>query len=78
MNEIKISKTEWDLSPIHFDSEESFGDVLERLNEANDKFASKWRERLDYLSNPTALRENLDELEKLLKNLGNSGTFGRN
>jgi len=65
MDELKIKKTEWDLSPL-FDGPEDpeITEKRKEWEEKTDKFVSKWKDRDDYLKDPAVLKEAMDEYEK--------------
>lgn len=64
MAKIDTSKTTWDLTPL-LDSENDPKIETYRANvtKATAEFVNKWRARTDYLEEPKALKEALDELE---------------
>lgn len=55
-------KTEWDLS--HLEKGGSFEEKRKKWKEETSRFAAKWKKRKDYLENPKALKEALDEYER--------------
>ncbi|MDP3966052.1 MAG: M3 family oligoendopeptidase [archaeon] len=55
-------KTEWDLK----DLEVNFNEERKNYQSETEKFASKWKNRKDYLEKPEILKEALEEYEKLL------------
>jgi oligoendopeptidase F len=65
------AKTEWDLS--HLEKGKSFEEKRKEWEKATEDFISKWKNRRDYLENPGALKEALDEYEKWSEYYGSSG-----
>src|SRR3972149_7626262 len=55
-------KAEWDLSNLG--DEKNFEEKRKEWMDATEKFASKWKNRKDYLEKPEVLREALDDYEK--------------
>jgi oligoendopeptidase F len=67
----------WDLTPLLLDeSEENFNKLLSQIEERNYIFINKWKEREDYLMNPSILKEALDEYDKLDSEMGLTGNIG--
>ncbi len=74
---IDTSKTAWNLTPLA--KSENDPDLIKKRNELLDesyKFINKWKDRTDYLSDPTVLKEALDEYEFWAGNYGGSGDEG--
>jgi oligoendopeptidase F len=72
MAELNTSKTEWDLSPLlASDDDPKIEEYRQKIQEATEAFEKKWRNRTDYLEDPLALKEALDELEDFEKMPGN-------
>jgi len=66
MTKIDTSKTTWDLSPLlDGDDDPKIKECRKEIEKAVDAFTKKWRDHDDYLRDATALKEALDELEKL-------------
>ncbi len=64
MANIDTSKTSWDLSPLLASEDDpKIQTYREQISKSADAFADKWRQRRDYLKEPAALKEALDELE---------------
>lgn len=64
MTKLDTSKTEWDLSPLLAgDDDPKIEQYRTAIDEATDAFVAKWKERTDYLEDPKALREALDDYE---------------
>lgn len=67
----------WDLSVLYkSDDDPQIGKDLATVTREAEKFALKWRERTDYLSDPKVLRQALDEIEQRAKNYGSDGKPG--
>jgi oligoendopeptidase F len=76
MANIDTTKTTWDLSPLLAgDDDPKIKDYRKAVIEATDAFASKWRDRIDYLKDPTIMKEALDELEALERMPGNGNDY---
>src|SRR5438270_10275055 len=74
---LNTSKVTWDLSPLYSsDDDPQMSADRKKVEAANLAFAKKWRERDDYLTDPAALKEALDELEAIDRDLGNDGKEG--
>lgn len=58
-------KTEWDLSLLYENPEEEIQQDIEEAQKAYTGFAEKYKNREDYLKDPKALKEALEELEYL-------------
>ena len=71
---LNTTKTEWDLSPLYKSDNDpqmlTDRKVVEKLNY---DWINKWKSRTDWLEDPKALREALDELEKLNTSYGIGG-----
>ena len=77
MQDINISKTEWDLTPFfNSDDDLRMAEKLKELEKVNYDFIDKWKDRTDYLENPKVLKEALDEYEHLEKYYGSTGDGG--
>src|SRR5687768_6508098 len=69
MSQESTLKNRWDLSPLFkSDSDPEIDKSLKKEERLVRAFAKKWSDRIDYLQNETALKESLDEFEKLLRN----------
>jgi len=78
MTKIDTSKTTWDLSPLlDGDDDPKIKQYREAMTVATEAFAKKWRNRKDYLQDPSILKEALDEMEKweCLPGLGNENFY---
>ncbi|MBI5005176.1 MAG: M3 family oligoendopeptidase [Candidatus Lloydbacteria bacterium] len=77
MKELDTSKTQWDLSPLGAgDDDPKFAEKREKIRAANYAFINKWKDRDDYLKEPSALKEALDEYEALARSFGSAGDEG--
>ncbi len=77
MTKLNISKTNWDLSPLlHSDDDPQIEQQKQKVTEESNKFINKWKDREDYLQNPSVLKEALDEYENWQHHYGTSGDFG--
>ncbi|MBU3924642.1 hypothetical protein KJ854_01765, partial [Patescibacteria group bacterium] len=74
---IKIKQTTWNLKPL-FKSDNDPAMAKERkiVERESYKFIDKWKDRADYLENPSVLKEALDEYEVWLRNYGTDGKEG--
>lgn len=59
-------KTEWDLSKLFKDDPKYIEQYEKEVLEVTEGFIAKWEPSTDYLENPVALKEALDEYEKLI------------
>ena len=76
-NSILISKTEWDLSPLLLGDDDPKIELEEKtIAEDTQRFVEKWKSRIDYLENPAALREALDDYEQWARSHGAYGDSG--
>ncbi len=74
---IDTGKTAWDLSPLlSGDNDPKIERDRETMRKAHSAFVTKWKPREDYLQKPEALREALDEYERLLREHGTCGAEG--
>lgn len=63
-NDKKIIKDVWDFSPIFSDDKDPKIQKKRSVDQkAGEKFINKWKDRADYLNDPTVLVEALDEYE---------------
>lgn len=69
-------KTSWDLSTLQSTDEPNIKQREEVKKEVH-KFINKWKDRTDYLEDPKALKQALDEFETLNKNTFGEGEEGR-
>jgi len=77
MNEIKNIQKTWDFRQFFKgDSDPKIKIATKQLESLVNRFANKWKVREDFLTKPQALREALDDYEKLLKNGGTLGKVG--
>jgi len=77
MPKLNTSKIQWDLSPLgKDDDDQKFIGKREKISAANYAFINKWKERDDYLKEPSVLKDALDEYEALQRNYGVSGDEG--
>ncbi len=73
---LDVSKTEWDLSMLFSgDDDPKIEKVKKQIEEEVKKFVLKWKGRDDYLEDPKALKEALDEYEKLMRDYGTEGNI---
>src|SRR3989344_3795007 len=68
-------QTQLDLTPLR-KSEDEIETKREQLKKANLSFTEKWRNSDEYLNNPEAMKEALDDYEDLVKNFEFSGDVG--
>ena len=74
---LAISKTEWDLSPLLSGDDDPKIELEQKtIVEDTQRFVEKWKPRTDYLQNPAALREALDDYEIWLRSHGAYGDSG--
>lgn len=74
---LAISKTEWDLSPLLSGDDDPKIELEQKtIVEDTQRFVEKWKPRTDYLQNPAALREALDDYENWLRSHGAYGDSG--
>jgi oligoendopeptidase F len=72
MTKLDTSKTNWDLSPLlATDDDPKIKEYRNAITKASKAFASKWRDRTDYLEDPKLLKETLDEYEAWGRENGN-------
>jgi oligoendopeptidase F len=72
MPKLNTSKNTWDLSPLLAgDNDPNIHQYRKTIEEATVKFVDTWRGREDYLQDPSALKEALDELEAWQRIPGN-------
>ena len=77
MQKLNTSKTQWDLSPLGAnDDDQKFVEKREKIHAVNYAFINKWKDRDDYLKEPSVLKEALDEYEALQRNYGVAGDEG--
>lgn len=70
-------KTSWNFSQLISKINQSeIESELKKVASENNKFITKWKHRKDYLTDPTLLREALDEYELLFRNFGTDGKVG--
>ena len=69
----KPLQTNWNLTPL-FKSDIDPAIAKSRIasEKSVTKFVKKWKDRKDYLTNPSVLKEALDEYEYWIKNFGNN------
>jgi hypothetical protein len=74
---LTISKTEWDLSPLlSGDNDPRIELEQKTIVEDTQRFVEKWKPRTDYLQNPAILGEALDDYEHWLRSHGAYGDSG--
>ena len=74
---LAISKTEWDLSPLLSGDDDPKIELEQKtIVEDTQRFVEKWKPRTDYLHNPAVLREALDDYENWLRSHGAYGDSG--
>ncbi|MFH0876316.1 MAG: M3 family oligoendopeptidase [archaeon] len=72
-----IKHTEWNLSLLYnSDDDINMAKDREAITKVNSDFIAKWKNRSDYLTNPSILKEALDEFENIIRNYGTSGKEG--
>lgn len=77
MQNIDTSKTKWDLSSLGAgDDDPKFSEKRKAILAANYTFINKWKDRDDYLKEPSVLKEALDESEALARAYGSAGDEG--
>lgn len=77
MGNIKIKQTTWDLSPLGAgDDDPKFEEKRDISKKKNYDFINKWKDRGDYLKDPSILLEALDEYEELERLYGISADEG--
>ena len=74
MQKIDTSKTSWNLSLI-FSNEADFEAEKQRVTSENYKFINKWKDRSDYLTDASVLKQALDELEQIEATVGTTGAL---
>lgn len=76
-NNILIKQPTWDLSPLYAsDGDPQIAKDRKLVASVNQKFVTKWKNRTDYLSDPSILKTALDEYEQLLHEYGTDGKEG--
>lgn len=71
----KIKDYSWNLSLLYSsDNDPKILKDRQIADTQNQKFIKKWQKRTDYLTDPKALKQALDEYEKLQKNYGLDGS----
>ena len=66
----------WDLSPLlKGDNDPTIESKKKEAESQMRKFVLKWKNRKDYLENPTVLKEALDEYEFFKRNFGHGGSL---
>lgn len=66
MTKIDTSKTSWDLSPLLVgDADPKTKEYRKEFEQVVEAFVKKWRERDDYLKDPAALKDAIDDYEQL-------------
>ncbi|MBI2452033.1 hypothetical protein HYV50_03060 [Candidatus Pacearchaeota archaeon] len=69
MENLKITKTSWDLSPLlESDDDPKIEKIREQIKNSVDTFVSKWKNNDSYLKNPELLKKSLEEYEKIRAN----------
>lgn len=72
--ELKVGKTEWDLSKLFkSDDDPKIAEQRKLMQEKVKEFIEKWKKRDDYLKEPGILKEALDDYESLLRKYGGGG-----
>lgn len=67
----------WNLSPLlQSDTDPYIEQEQQVIQKAIQSFTQKWEPRTDYLENPTALKEAMDDYNHLMTELGTSGKAG--
>ena len=64
-------QTNWNFDLLNTSEEQ-----LKVVEERNLAFATKWKNRTDYLTDPKVLKEALDEYDDIQKNYGVMGDLG--
>ena len=76
MSETK-SLTKWNLNDLLPAADaDSVDKILKEVSEKVGEFVAKWKEREDYLIEPSVMKEALDDYESLVANYGTSGNAG--
>ncbi|MEI6477592.1 MAG: M3 family oligoendopeptidase [bacterium] len=74
---LDLSHTVWNLSPLlTSDTDPNIEKLWQEVEKANAAFVTKWQAREDYLTDPSALKESLDDYELLERTQGTSGSIG--
>ena len=69
-----VAKENWDLTPLFKNDDDSAIEMRKKeVAENVGTFSDKWKNRQDYLSDAKILKEALDDLEKLQRNIGCEG-----
>ena len=77
MENIVISNTEWDLTPLLKDDDDpAIATEQASIVAATAAFVKKWENRNDYLEKAETLKEALDEYEQWQRDYGSSGAAG--
>lgn len=67
-------KTQWDLSPLkRWKDQKGLENIRKEVEQKTSTFIHKWKKRDDYLTDPTILKEALDEYEAWAHNIGAYG-----
>lgn len=74
---VKGAHTEWNLSPL-FDRDDDprFEEKRKIIEQKSYEFINKWKDRRDYLEDPSALKQALDEYEQWRRHYGSEGDEG--
>ncbi|QQG44758.1 MAG: M3 family oligoendopeptidase [Candidatus Roizmanbacteria bacterium] len=71
------NQTEWDLSSLYKrDNDPEIKKNRKIIEENSEQFVKKWRNRKDYLENPSVLKEALDEYNEFNTNYADAGKEG--
>jgi len=74
---MKDTKYTWDLTDLYnSDDDPKMEKDLQKAVKKNYEFINKWKERKDYLEDPSVLKEALDEYNELDEKYGTSGALG--
>ncbi|MCE5313152.1 MAG: M3 family oligoendopeptidase [Nitrospiraceae bacterium] len=77
MNKTNGIRKVWNLKPLfENDNDPKIELELKLIRDKNSKFIRKWKDRCDWLQEPEALRQALDEYENLKRNYGIDGNVG--
>src|SRR3989344_224571 len=77
MKKLDTSKTAWDFSSLYKGVTDPQIELdRKKVEEENYKFINKWKDRKDYLEDPSVLKEALDEAELIDRMYGDDGKEG--
>jgi len=74
---LRVQQTSWDLSPLFAsDSDPRIEEERKLVKRKSYAFINAWKDRTDYLEDPVALREALDQYESWKRRYGTDGDEG--